>query len=73
MWAPTSGAEAGHMIIDPQSFAPLEMSRHLAAAEAAFAVRRRIDEVRPPRPSRRRHRGLLLRAVAWATGRTVHA
>ncbi|MFI5426755.1 hypothetical protein [Aeromicrobium sp. UC242_57] len=56
------------MIIDPQSFIPLEMDRHLAAARAAQFAR----EHRSPRRSGPR-RGLRLRLAAWITGRAIHA
>jgi len=56
------------MIIDPQTFVPLEMDRHLAMARAARAARAEIAPRR--RPGRRR--GLRLRLAAWLTGRMAH-
>jgi hypothetical protein len=53
------------MIIDPLTFVPLEMDRHLAAARSARA------EVAPRRRPGR-HRGLRLRLAAWLVGRTAH-
>ncbi|MET0930053.1 MAG: hypothetical protein ABWX74_11065 [Aeromicrobium sp.] len=60
------------MIIDPLSFVPLEMDRHLAVARAAQAARAARDEIAPPR-RRGRPRGLRLRLAVWATGRSIHA
>ena len=56
------------MIIDPQTLVALEMDRHLAAAQAARAARASV-----PRRGPRGRRGLLLRLVAVATGRTATA
>jgi len=56
------------MIIDPLSFVPLEMDRHLASARAARAARAAIAARRRPGA----HRGLRLRLAAWATGRMAH-
>lgn len=54
------------MIIDPESFVPVELDRRLAAARVATASRRS--------PVRRRvRRGLWLRLAAWVTGRAIHA
>lgn len=64
MWGTTSEDDAGRMIIDPLSFVPVEIDRHLAVARALPRVARRK---RAPR------RGLVLRLAAFATGRSVHA
>lgn len=71
MWGPASDGEAGRMIIDPQSFVPLEMDRHLAVARAAQAARLPTDATPRRRPGR--HRGLRLRLAVWVTGRSIHA
>ena len=68
MWGSASGIDAGRMIIDPLSFVPLEMDRHLALARAARAARAECAPRRRPGA----HRGLRLRLAAWATGRTAH-
>jgi hypothetical protein len=52
------------MIIDPLSFVPAEIDRHLAMARA---LPRKAPRRRPPR------RGIVLRLATWATGRSVHA
>jgi hypothetical protein len=56
------------MIIDPQSFMAVEMSRYNAVARAA-------QEARAVSARRRRtpRRGLVVRFAVWATGRGVHA
>ena len=56
------------MIIDPLTFVPLEMDRHLAMARAARAARAEVAPRRRPG----RHRGFRLRLAAWLTGRTAH-
>jgi hypothetical protein len=56
------------MIIDPQTFIAIEMDRDLVAAEAARAARAAF-----PRRTKKPRRGLLLRLVATATGRTAQA
>lgn len=63
------------MIIDPLSFVPLEMDRHLAVARAAQAAREARAMRRDAAPRRRpgRGRGLRLRLAVWATGRSIHA
>ncbi|MET0448813.1 MAG: hypothetical protein ABW004_10415 [Aeromicrobium sp.] len=60
------------MIIDPLSFVPLEMDRHLAAFRAAESVRGARSGIAPKRRLGG-HRGLRLRLAVWATGRGVHA
>jgi hypothetical protein len=56
------------MIIDPLTFVPLEMDRHLAVARAARSARAEVAPRRRPG----RHRGLRLRLAAWLVGRTAH-
>ncbi|GAA1730848.1 hypothetical protein [Aeromicrobium alkaliterrae] len=55
------------MIIDPQSYVPLEVQRRLATAGAAQPP---VDQ--PVRRRQRPHRGPVLRFTAWATGRTAY-
>lgn len=55
------------MIIDPESFVPVEVSRRLATAGG----QRPRAVVRSHR-RRRPHRGPVLRLAAWATGRTAY-
>lgn len=38
MCRPTSGGDAGHMIIDPRSFVPAQSDRYRAAADALYAA-----------------------------------
>lgn len=52
------------MIIDPLSFVPVELDRHMAAARALPRV---------PRRKRRARRGIVVRLATFATGRSVHA
>jgi hypothetical protein len=54
------------MILDPESFVPLDAERRLAAARRAQPP---VDQ--PARRRRRPHRGPVLRLAAWATGRTA--
>ncbi len=53
------------MIIDPESFVPLEVERRLSAARSS---RPATDA---PRRQHRLRRGVTLRLAAWATGRTA--
>ncbi len=55
------------MIIDPESFVPVEVGRRLAAARGQQA-----RTVVPTRRRQRPHRGPVLRLAAWATGRTAY-
>lgn len=55
------------MIIDPESFVPVEVSRRLATAGG-----QQPRSATPPRRRQRRHRGPVLRLAAWATGRTAY-
>lgn len=55
------------MIIDPESFVPVEVGRRLAAGRGHPG-----RTVIPPRRRQRRPRGPVLRLAAWATGRTAH-
>ena len=53
------------MIIDPESFVPVELERRLSAARPSRLA------LGAPRRQRRPRRGVTLRLAAWATGRTA--
>jgi hypothetical protein len=63
MLGATSCDDAGPMILSPEEFVPVEMSRHYAAAEALSAI---------PRRPRKARRGLVVRLVSMTVGRTAH-
>lgn len=74
MQLPTSRDDAGLMILSPEHFIPVEMSRHHAAAEALSAIsRRQRDQLgHVPRGRRTARRGLVVRLVSMTVGRTAH-
>jgi hypothetical protein len=62
------------MILNPDDFVPLEMSRHYAAAEALSEISRheRDRSGFAPRRARKPRRGLVVRLVSMTVGRTAH-
>lgn len=74
MWGSTSYDDAELMILSPEHFVPVEMSRHHAAAEALSAISR-VQRDRTgfaPRRTRKARRGLVVRVVSMTVGRTAH-
>jgi hypothetical protein len=62
------------MILNPEQFVPVEMSRHYAAAEALSAISRHQRDRTgfAPRARRKARRGLVVRLVSMTVGRTAH-
>lgn len=74
MWASTSYDDAGLMILSPEHFVPVEVSRHYAAAQALSEIsRHRRDRAGfAPRRTRKPRRGLVVRLISMTAGRTAH-
>jgi len=62
------------MILSPEQFVPLEVSRHHAAALALSEISRhqRDRTSFAPRRARQHRRGLVVRLVSMTVGRTAH-
>ena len=74
MWGTTSHDDSGLMILSPEQFAPLELSRHHAAALALSEISRRERDRTgfAPRRTPKARRGLVVRLVSMTVGRTAH-
>lgn len=74
MWGSTSLDDAGLMILNPEHFVPVEMSRHYAAAEALSEISRHERDRTgfAPRRTRKARRGVVVRVVGMTVGRTAH-
>ncbi|KQV74277.1 hypothetical protein ASC61_04255 [Aeromicrobium sp. Root344] len=62
------------MILSPEAFVPVEMSRHHAVAMALTELSRheRDRSGFAPRRARKPRRGLVVRLVSMTVGRTAH-
>ena len=74
MWGSTSHDDAVLMILSPEHFVPVEMSRHYAAAAAMSEIARNQRDRAgfATRPTRKPRRGLVVRLVSMTVGRTAH-
>ena len=74
MCRPTSHDDSGVMILSPEHFVPVEVSRHHAAALALSELSRheRDRSGFAPRRARKPRRGLVVRLVSMTVGRTAH-
>ena len=74
MWGATSYDDSGCMILSPETFVPVELSRHHAVAEALTEISRhqRDRSGFAPRATRKPRRGLVVRLVSMTVGRTAH-
>ena len=74
MWGTTSPDDSGLMILDPEQFIALEVSRHHAAALAMSEILRHERDRTgvAPRRARKPRRGLVVRLVGMTVGRTAH-
>ncbi len=74
MWAPTSYDDSGVMILNPEHFVPVEVSRHHAAALALSELSRHERDRTgfAPRRARKARRGIVVRVVSMTVGRTAH-
>jgi hypothetical protein len=62
------------MILNPEHFVTVEMSRHHATAEALTEISRHQRDRTgfAPRRARKARRGIVLRLASVAVGRTAH-
>jgi hypothetical protein len=74
MWGATSYDDAELMILSPEQFVPLEVSRYHAAALALSEISRHERDRTgfAPRRTRKARRGLVVRLVSMTVGRTAH-
>ena len=74
MWGATSYDDSGVMILSPEHFVPVEVSRHHAAGLAMSEISRHERDRAgfAPRRVRKPRRGLVVRVVSMTVGRTAH-